>query len=66
LNKYAHITEQYVSQGYIALLKNKLADNEEMIIYCFNYDEKISLPFNIIIKKLPADLGKAYQLRLRL
>ncbi|MBA7695781.1 hypothetical protein ES703_104417 [subsurface metagenome] len=64
-NKYAHVTEQYVSQGYIDLLKNKLADNEEMLIYCFNYDEKISLPFNIIIKKLPMDLGKAYQLRLK-
>lgn len=65
-NKYAHITEQYVSQSYIDFLKGKTADNEEMIIYCFNYDEKINLPFNMIIKKLPADLGKAYQLRLGL
>jgi len=65
-NKYAHITEQYVSQGYIDFLKSKLADNEEMIIYCFSYDEKIVLPFNMIIKKLPTDLGKAYQLRLGL
>lgn len=65
-NKFAHITEQYVSQGYIDLLKSKLADNEEMIIYCFNYDEKIILTFNMIIKKLPTDLGKAYQLRLRI
>lgn len=65
-NKYAHITEQYVSQSYIDFLKGKTADNEEMIIYCFNYDEKINLPFNMIIKKLPTDLGKAYQLRLGL
>jgi len=65
-NKYGHITEQYVSQSYISFLKDKIVDNEEMIVYCFNYDEKISLPFNIIIKKLPKDLGKAYQLRLRL
>lgn len=65
-NKYAHVTEQYVSQGYIDLLKNKLADNEQMIIYCFNYDEKVTLPFNMIIKKLPTDIGKAFQLRLRL
>ena len=65
-NKYAHVTEQYVSQGYIDLLKNKLADNEQMIIYCFNYDEKITLPFNMIIKKLPTDIGKAFQLRLQL
>jgi len=65
-NKYAHITEQYVSKSYIDFLKSKIADNEEMIIYCFNYDEKINLPFNMIIKKLPTDLGKAYQLRLGL
>jgi len=65
-NKYGHITEQYVSQSYISFLKDKIVDNEEIIIYCFNYDEKISLPFNMIIKKLPTDLGKAYQLRLRL
>jgi adenine-specific DNA-methyltransferase len=65
-NKYAHITEQYVSQGYVDILKGKITDNEELIIYCFNYDEKINLPFNIIIKKLPSDLGKAYQMRLRL
>lgn len=65
-NKYTHITEQYVSQGYIDLLKSKLTDNEEIIIYCFNYDEKVVLPFNMIIKKLPTDLCKAYQLRLRL
>lgn len=65
-NKYVHITEQYVSQSYIDFLKGKTADNEEMIIYCFNYDEKINLPFNMIIKKLPTDLGKAYQLRLGL
>ena len=65
-NKYAHITEQYVSQGYIDLLKSKLADNEEIVIYCFNYDEKITLPLNIIIKKLPADISKPYQMRLKI
>jgi len=65
-NKYAHVTEQYVSQSYVDLLKVKLAESEEMIVYCFNYDEKVDLPSNIIIKKLPADLGKAYQLRLKL
>jgi len=65
-NKYAHITDQYVSQSYIDFLKSKLADNEEMIIYCFNYDDKINLPSNMIIKKLPTDLCKAYQLRLEL
>ena len=63
-NKFAHITEQYISQGYIDFLKSKLADNEELIVYCFNYDDKIDLPLNIIIKKLPDDLGKPYQLRL--
>lgn len=65
-NKYAHITEQYVSQSYVDLLKSKLVDNEEMIVYCFNYDERITLPSNMIIKKLPVDLGKPYQLRLKL
>ncbi|HHT9104972.1 MAG TPA: site-specific DNA-methyltransferase [Candidatus Wujingus californicus] len=65
-NKYAHITEQYVSQGYIDLLQSKLTDNEELIVYCFNYDDKIALPQNILIKKLPDDLGKPYQLRLRI
>lgn len=63
-NKYAHITEQYLSQAYVDLLKSKLADNEELIVYCFNYDEKIALPLNILIRKLPGDLGKPYQLRL--
>jgi adenine-specific DNA-methyltransferase len=63
-NKYAHITEQFVSQAYADLLKSKLADNEELIIYCFNYDEKVTLPLNILIRKLPGDLGKPYQLRL--
>lgn len=63
-NKFAHITEQYISQGYIDFLKSKLVDNEELIVYCFNYDDKIDLPLNIIIKKLPGDLGKPYQLRL--
>jgi len=65
-NKYAHITEQYVSQGYIDLLKSKLAENEEIVIYCFNYDEKVALPLNIIIKKLPADISKPYQMRLKI
>lgn len=64
-NKYAHITEQYVSQSYIDLLRSKITDNEEMVVYCFNYDEKIDLSLNMIIKKLPGDLGKSYQLRLR-
>ena len=63
-NKYAHITEQFVSQAYVDLLKSKLAGNEELIIYCFNYDEKIVLPINMLIRKLPGDLGKPYQLRL--
>ena len=63
-NKYAHITEQFVSQAYVDLLKSKLAENEELIIYCFNYDEKIHLPINMLIRKLPGDLGKPYQLRL--
>lgn len=65
-NKFAHITEQYVSQGYIGLLKSKLTDNEELVVYCFNYDDKIALPQNVLIKKLPDDLGKPYQLRLRI
>jgi len=65
-NKYAHVTEQYVSQGYIDFLKSKLADNEEMIVYCFSYDDRIILPFNMIIKKLPADIGKSYQIRLKI
>lgn len=64
-NKFTHVTEQYISQGYIEFLKSKLADNEELIVYCFSYDDKINLPFNILIKKLPDDLGKPYQLRLR-
>lgn len=64
-NKYSHITDQYVSQGVIGFLKGKLGDNEELIIYCFNYDDKINLPDNILIKKLPGDLCKPYQLRLK-
>lgn len=64
-NKYAHVTEQYVSQSYVNLLKSRLVENEELIVYCFNYDEKIDLPFNVIIKKLPEDIGKPYQMRLR-
>ena len=63
-NKYAHVTEQYVSQAYIDFLRSKLADNEELIVYCFNYDDKSNLPNNVLIRKLPGDLGKPYQLRL--
>ena len=65
-NKYAHVTEQYVSQSYLDFLKSKLADNEEMVVYCFSYDERILLPLNMIIKKLPADIGKSYQMRLKI
>lgn len=59
-NKYAHITEQYISQAYVDYLYTHISENEELILYCFKRDEPINIPNNIVIKKLPNDLLKSY------
>jgi len=59
-NKYIHITEQYVSQAYVDYLKTHISEGEELLLYCFKHDEQITVPDNIIVKRLPDDLLKNY------
>lgn len=59
----AHVTEQYVTQEYINVLLNEIADNAEyLVIYAKTFSEKIKLPENVEVKRIPDILLKKFSI----
>lgn len=59
----AHVTEQYVTQDYINVLLNEIGDNAEyLVIYAKTFSEKIKLPENVEIKRIPDVLLKKFSI----
>ena len=59
----AHVTEQYVTQDYINVLLNEIGDSAEyLVIYAKTFSEKIKLPENVEIKRIPDVLLKKFSI----
>lgn len=56
--RYAHVTEDYVTQNYIDGLLALLGEDEAVTIYCTKYSPRLKLPKEgkVIIKKIPKAL----------
>ncbi len=55
---YAHITEQFVTQGLVNALAAELAEDEFFTIYCLKMAYDLQLPDSIEIKRIPQALSK--------
>lgn len=56
-NTAAHVTEQYLSNEYIEKLLSEIGDRaKDVFIYAKTVSDKINLPENVEIKKIPEDI----------
>jgi adenine-specific DNA-methyltransferase len=56
--RFAHITEDQVTQEYLDALTEQLGENESLYIYCTRRAMRLNTPDNVRIKRMPKDLLK--------
>jgi adenine-specific DNA-methyltransferase len=53
---FIHIVTQMLTQPYLDMLAQDLADTDALLIYCTKRNSGLNLPRNVKIKRIPKDL----------
>lgn len=56
--RYAHVTEQFVTQEYVDMMARELDESESLTVYCLKMAGDLEMPDTVEIKRIPQALLK--------